>query len=196
MKTSKWHFVYLFIFSVLAVGISIFLSKCEKTEAIYRTTTDTVFDTVYHNTFDTIAVEFPVLVDDGVIDTLYLTKAEVLKDTDSVYVKLPIEQKHYAQDSLYDVWISGVEPNLDSLNVYQKTEYVTITNEIKTETVKEIYPQRTEWYVFGGLSVSDGTLSPKVGVSLKTKKDWLISPEIGWYKDSPTYGITIGKKFK
>ena len=69
----------------MAVGISIFLSKCEKTEAIYRTTTDTVFDTVYHNTFDTIAVEFPVLVDDGVIDTLYLTKAEVLKDTDSVY---------------------------------------------------------------------------------------------------------------
>lgn len=200
MKINRWHFVYLFILVVLAVCIGMLCQTCEnsKVDNAYRTTTDTikVTDTVYECRIDTVHYGFPVLVDDEVVDTLYLTKTEILKDTDSVFVKLPISQKHYAQDSVYDAWVSGYEPSLDSISVYPKTEYITITNETKIETVKEIFPECVEWYIFGGLNVADGTLNPKIGVSIKTKKDWLISPEIGWYKNSPTYGITIGKKIK
>lgn len=185
---NKWHYLYLFILAVLAVGIGIFFSKNSHTEDIYHSTTDTVFDTIYDIKFDTIPVVETYPVYSKVIDTLYIT-SEDSEDTTAI---LPIEQKHYAKDSVYDIWVSGIMANLDSANIYQKTEYVTTTIEI----TKEIYPKRTEWYIFGGLSVFDGILSPKVGVSLKTKKDWLISPEIGWYKDNPTYGITIGKKIK
>ena len=185
---NKWHFIYLLILAVLAVGIGMYFSRNSKTGDIYHTTTDTVFDTVYKVEMDTLRIVETYPITEKVVDTLYITNDEN-KDT---IVSLPITQKFYSQDSVYDIWVSGVEPNLDSLNIYQKTEYITTT----TEITKEIYPKRIEWYVFGGLSVSDGTLNPKVGVSLKTKKDWLISPEIGWYKDSPTYGITIGKKIK
>lgn len=185
---NKWHFIYFSVFAVLTVSIGMFFSREEKAEVTYRTTTDTVFDTIYDIKFDTIPVVKTYPVYSKVIDTLYITS----DDSEDTTAILPIEQKHYAKDSVYDIWVSGIMANLDSANIYQKTEYVTTT----TEITKEIYPKRTEWYVFGGLSVSDGTLSPKIGVSLKTKKDWLISPEIGWYKDSPTYGITIGKKIK
>lgn len=185
---NKWHFLYFFVFAVLTVSIGMFFSRDKKAEATYRTTTDTFFDTIYDIKLDTIPIVKTYPIYSKVVDTLYITSVDN-KDTTAT---LPIEQNHYARDSVYDIWVSGIMANLDSAKVYQKTEYKTITKEI----TKEIYPKHTEWYVFGGLSVSDGTLSPKVGISFKTKKDWLISPEIGWYKDNPTYGITIGKKIK
>lgn len=200
MKTNGWHFVYLFILVVLAVGVGMLCKNCGNidSEHTYRTYTDTIktTDTLRVYEIDTIRYRFPVFVENRIVDTMYLTKTEILRDTDSVFIKLPIAQKHYAQDSVYDAWVSGYEPKLDSINVYPKTEYVTITNETTIETVKEIYPQRTEWYVFGGINAIDGTFVPKAGVSIKTKKDWLISPEIGLYGNSPMYGITIGKKIR
>ncbi len=43
---------------------------------------------------------------------------------DSVPVVLPIEQRHYRQDSVYDAWVSGYAPRLDSLRVYQRERTV------------------------------------------------------------------------
>lgn len=51
--------------------------------------------------------------------------------TDSVYVELPITQKEY-RDSLYHAWVSGYEPNLDSINVFQHT--VTVTETVRPPT--------------------------------------------------------------
>ena len=45
---------------------------------------------------------------------------------DSVLVEVPITSKHY-QAPEYDAWVSGYEPSLDSIKVYQKTEYITET---------------------------------------------------------------------
>lgn len=45
---------------------------------------------------------------------------------DTMYVYLPREQKHYAQENLYDCWVSGVSVKLDSLNVYQKETTIRI----------------------------------------------------------------------
>jgi hypothetical protein len=45
---------------------------------------------------------------------------------DSVNVVLPITQKHY-EDSTFSAWVSGYEPNLDSIKVYQRKEIQTIT---------------------------------------------------------------------
>lgn len=48
---------------------------------------------------------------------------------DSIDVPIPIYQKRY-DDSLYTAWVSGYEPNLDSINLHLPTITETITNTI------------------------------------------------------------------
>ena len=48
---------------------------------------------------------------------------------DSIDVPIPIIQKRY-YDSLYTAWVSGFEPNLDSINLRLPTITETITNTI------------------------------------------------------------------
>lgn len=45
---------------------------------------------------------------------------------DTTFIYLTREQKHYAQENLYDCWVSGVAVQLDSLNVYQKETTIRI----------------------------------------------------------------------
>ena len=51
-------------------------------------------------------------------------KTDTLFQHDSVLVAVPITSKHYGGDQ-YDAWVSGYEPSLDSIKVYQRTEYIT-----------------------------------------------------------------------
>lgn len=47
------------------------------------------------------------------------------RQCDSAIVELPTIQRHYA-DSAYDAWVSGpIDPKLDSLRVYARTEIIT-----------------------------------------------------------------------
>ena len=48
---------------------------------------------------------------------------------DSIDVPVPIIQKRY-DDSLYTAWVSGFEPNLDSLQLHQQEIITTITKTI------------------------------------------------------------------
>jgi len=48
---------------------------------------------------------------------------------DSIEVPIPIVQKRYG-DSLYTAWISGFEPNLDSIRLYQPEIVTTVTKTI------------------------------------------------------------------
>jgi hypothetical protein len=41
-----------------------------------------------------------------------------------IAVEVPITSKHYSCKD-YDAWVSGYEPSLDSIKVYQRTEYIT-----------------------------------------------------------------------
>ena len=64
------------------------------------------------------------------------TKHDTIPRTDTIYqpiggdnmvaVEVPITQKHYGNDT-YDAWVSGFEPSLDSIKIYQKTQYITTT---------------------------------------------------------------------
>lgn len=54
---------------------------------------------------------------------------------DTVWATLPRTQKRY-EDSIYEAWISGYEPRLDSIYVYRKT--VMVTN-IKTVTKRNAF---------------------------------------------------------
>ena len=84
---------------------------------------------------DTLRIEIPVekikFKDRIVIDTLYLPTPQ---DTTA----LTIEQKHY-QDSISDIYISGYQPQIDSIQYHipYKTVYV--------DKVVEV-PQQRKWY--------------------------------------------------
>ena len=47
----------------------------------------------------------------------------------SIEVPVPIVQKRY-DDSLYTAWVSGFEPNLDSIRLHQREILTTVTNTI------------------------------------------------------------------
>lgn len=96
---------------------------------------------------DTIPHYYPQPVDGTVVryvtkripvvktDTIFRENSVSFREnsvTDSVEVDVLIESKHYHSGE-YDAWVSGFEPSLDSIFVYQKTEYIT---ETITRTIK------------------------------------------------------------
>jgi len=64
----------------------------------------------------------------GNIDTIFVRKDSVIIQHDTVQVVIAREQKYY-RDSLYQAWVSGINPRLDSINVAEKT---IITKESST----------------------------------------------------------------
>ena len=115
--------------------------------------------------YDTIFVEKPVIKKVEIIDTLRLPVpiTDTLMLHDTFFVHLPIEQRQYS-DPRYTAWVSGYRPQLDSILIYQRTEY--ITKEIKTVTK----PKRWGIGLQAGYGVSlhNGQLfpSPYIGVGL------------------------------
>ena len=73
-------------------------------------------------------------------------KRDTLRDTirDSIDVPIPIVQKRY-EDSLYTAWVSGFEPNLDSIRLYTPEIHTTVT-----KTVYEPTPLLTLGVQVGG----------------------------------------------
>lgn len=57
------------------------------------------------------------------------------------------EQAYY-EDSLYRAWVSGYRPRLDSLQIFPKTVYHTVTNDV----YHTIAPKKKRW----GLGVQAG----------------------------------------
>jgi hypothetical protein len=87
-----------------------------------------------------------------------------LKLTDTIHIGdtvVPREQAYY-EDSLYRAWVSGYRPRLDSLQIFPRTVYQTVTNDIyHTFTPKKKrwglglqagYGYPCGWYVGAGIS--------------------------------------------
>ena len=114
---------------------------------------------------DTVFVEKPILQKLAVTDTLRLPvlTRDTLMLHDTVLVHLPIEQRQYG-DPRYTAWVSGYRPHLDSIQIYQRSEY--ITKEI-TPTLK---PKRWGIGLQAGYGVSlhNGQVfpAPYIGVGL------------------------------
>jgi len=87
---------------------------------------------------ESITVDYDTVFKDSLVhDTMWLTGDKVripvetlVHDTvsDSVFILVDKVTKFY-HDSLYDAWVSGIEPSLDSIRVYNKTITRTITKE-------------------------------------------------------------------
>ena len=115
--------------------------------------------------YDTIFIEKPVIKKVETIDTLLLPvpTTDTLMLHDTVFVHLPIEQRQYS-DPRYTAWVSGYRPQLDSILIYQRTEY--ITKEIKTVTKPKRWGIGLQ--VGYGVSLHNGQIhpAPYIGVGL------------------------------
>lgn len=123
MKKGFWIVVALLIASV-AINVWFWRTEPEPSIVIKR---DTVWkDSIIReplpaetiNTGRTVYLRIPV---PGSSDTITLH--------DSIDVPVPIYQKRY-DDSLYTAWVSGYEPNLDSIDLRMPTITETVTKTI------------------------------------------------------------------
>lgn len=151
----------------------------------YVTKTDTV--TEYKIIRDTTFVETPKLCKEIIRDTVWL---DSLLDND--YNHLIVSQKEY-RDSNYVAWVSGIEPQLDSIMVFKNTEYVFKT--ATTETIKTIEDRKGKLFAGVGLYRLDKTFVPKVNIAYQ-KKSIMVGASVGLYNNQPIYGIDLNLKVK
>ena len=154
-------------------------------QCIYETKTDTV--TKYKIVRDTEFVERPKVYKETIRDTIQLNS---LLDNGSKH--LVVSQKEY-RDSDYVAWVSGVEPQLDSIMVFNNTEYVFKTATI--ETIKTVEDRKGKLFVGAGLYRLGETFVPKTNIAYK-KKSIMVGASIGLYNNQPIYGVDINFKVK
>lgn len=75
-----------------------------------------------------------------------------LTDTMRIGDTVVYREQAYYEDSLYRVWVSGYRPRLDSLQIFPRTVYQTVTNDI----YHTIVPKKKRWGL--GLQVGYGYL--------------------------------------
>ncbi len=99
--------------------------------SVWRTDGVKVITEVRHDTlryscprYDTV-IELRTEVVRLPIEIVHTDSVErVVHVKDSADVIIPITQKEY-RDSSYMAWVSGYNPSLDSIHIYQQTHYVT-----------------------------------------------------------------------
>ena len=146
----KWIAIIVLVLAV-AILTNVLISKQESKELVVPR-------------IDTIPFYMPVLKDSVVIryevvklpisgrDTIY--ERDTIVQTDSVYVTIPITQKVY-EDSLYTAYVSGYNPSLDSIRIY----------DVKTIT-KPIKPKKWGLGFHVGYGISKQGLTPYFGVGV------------------------------
>ena len=125
MKPYKWYFVLIGIIIILIIAFNVALHRIKVLEAnegkIIRDTTIVV-------KLDTVKITKPIYIKEKIVDTMLVAVSDTIRLNDTTFVALPITQRYYAKDSVYQAWVSGYKPNLDSIKVFPKTIYSTITN--------------------------------------------------------------------
>ena len=172
-----FHLLYIVVIVVL---VALLFSSKRQIKVVENRVTDTILKVK----IDTITKYVPKYVTKKTTDTLYL------QSSDKNEVAIEIEQKHYSDNEVYDAWISGYKPQLDSIKTYPRVEYRTITNNI----TKEIYKTTIDFYPYIGFKRLDDKAGQVIGLSVKMPKKWMYSAEIGVMDNKMMYGVTIGYK--
>lgn len=180
--SKNWHIFYLIIIAVLlsALLFSNHQRSSKKDETI------TLTDTIFKTEIDTVTEYKPKYVkSEPIRDTIYIPT------NDKGFAVLQFEQKHFKKDNVYDIWVSGYKPTIDSLRFYPKVEYVTINN---TVTKKD---NAIHLYTCVGLSYFNGVYTPNISLLLKGRKSLIYGAEIGVDGNKNVYyGLKIGYKIK
>lgn len=93
-------------------------------------------------------------------DTIFINTPNFATLPDSIDVEIPITQAEYASND-YKLWISGYEPRLDSIHLYQQKEIVTIEKMVSKYKNKH-------WHIGPtiGYGYTPKGFEPFIGVSL------------------------------
>lgn len=179
MKNSQ-NIIYL-LFFILGVFVAYMMlkDKYRINERVVVYNTDTLVVTKY----DTVYIEKPKYITKYVIDTLVIEK-------EGTTLSLPVIQKHYSQNGIYDAWVSGVSAELDSIRTYNKTEYKTIT---ETKVVQQ-NANKVGFYPYVGLFSNNGHIGERIGMAITTKKRLMFSGEVGLMNGKVYYGANVGYK--
>ena len=108
----------MFYITLIGIFVIYLTNRCtDNTECnhnpieIIKKDTVILHDTIYYNN------PVPTYITKLKTDTIFIS--------DTVYTVLPIEQKTYSDDSTYTLQISGFKANLDYIEVYPRTTYIT-----------------------------------------------------------------------
>lgn len=152
----------------------------------------TKYDTItIFNTDTSIVHDFDTIVDKQ-IGYMCVSIHDTIKVDSIVYMQLPITQRWYHEDSLCDVWVSGYEPKMDSLHLYQKH-----TTEIIRETKVDYKMPRLTAEVGCGAFYLPNRLVRSVGAEVSYNADKLT---IGAFADyttekKPIFGLKASYRF-
>ena len=183
----KFYVFLLGIFLGFAVGLILLTYKEIPSNYSPVIKTDTISATEYKTIVDTIFVDKPKYYKEVVRDTVHLN--HFVRNEDNYLV---VTQKEY-RDSNYVAWVSGVEPQLDSIIVFNNTEYVFKTSTI--EKVKTIEDNTGKWFAGAGLYKLENALVPKINIVYQ-KKRIIVGASVGLYNKQPIYGVDINYKIK
>lgn len=136
-NTKKYKDIIICVLSVLCCAMVFFIIFNNKTsQNASKGANIKSIDTVVVR--DTLKIEIPVekikYRDRKVVDTLYIPTPQ---DT----TPLPIEEKVY-QDSIADIYISGFQPNIDSINYHIPKQTIYVDKVVEVPQVKKWYEDR------------------------------------------------------
>lgn len=122
---------------------------CEKNVQVER---DTVVDTLrtvlpvpsFEIEVGEVEIPYPIII-----------KEKGQERVDTIYIPVPITQKEYISEN-YHAWVSGYNANLDRIDVFPKTIYVT----------KTVPARRWGLGITGGYGIGRSGLSPYIGVGV------------------------------
>ena len=118
-------------------------------------------DTLYIR--DTVNVLKPMKTTEKTIDTVYLNVADTIRINDTIYFSLPRIERSYLSE-LYSIRVSGIDPVLESVEVYPETKIVT--------QYVPINHKKKRWGVglqagFGaGVAGKNVVLTPYIGIGI------------------------------
>ncbi len=147
MKWLPWILVFLLAVILLLRNYT----EMQVNERIIHDTVvkyDTIRDSVPYPMFTYIykydTAYFPIFVDSSTVGH---------NPVDSVPVVIPVERKEYRTED-YQAVISGYRPNLDLIEVFQKTQTITVTPKTKRWGLglQAGYGVSGGWYVGVGIS--------------------------------------------
>lgn len=154
----KRNIAELIIFVILFIGGLWLCQKCNppKVEIQIREKIDTLI------VVDTIRITEPVEIWREVRDTMWVDVGDIIVVHDTTYLPLPREYVTYA-DTSYTATISGYRPRLEEIDIYPRTQYITIQTE-KTRTVTK--PTRFGIGAQAGYGITPKGFQPYVGVGI------------------------------